>query len=99
MKYFLLSIFCSFLFSAISQTIVVDENFDIDNKKWVIEKGDKVDYLLKKGNYIIKPHEDGRYWATTVYENLDVNLDFSIETSIKVNSKSSYLLLHIFYER
>ena len=95
MKYFLLSIFCSFLFSAFSQTIVVDEHFDSDNKKWLIEKGKEVDYLLKKGNYTIKPHVDGRFWATTVYENLDVNLDFSIETSLRVktSNNASYGLL------
>jgi OmpA-OmpF porin, OOP family len=88
MKYFLLCLLSALSFSLIAQTIIVDENFDMDNKKWVIEKGEKVDYLLKKGNYTIKPHIDGRYWATTVYEKLDVDADFSIETSFKVNGKA-----------
>ena len=88
MKYFLLCLLSALSFSLIAQTIIVDENFDMDNKKWVIEKGEKVDYLLKKGNYTIKPHIDGRYCATTVYEKLDVDADFSIETSFKVNGKA-----------
>ena len=61
MKYFLLSLLSALSLSLIAQTIIVDENFDMDNKKWVIEKGEKVDYLLKKGNYTIKPHTDGSY--------------------------------------
>ena len=88
MKYFLLSLLSALSLSLIAQTIIVDENFDTDNKKWVIEKGDKVDYLLKKGNYSIKPHADGSYWTKTVYEELDVDADFSIETSLKVNGKA-----------
>ena len=85
MKYFLLSLLSALSLPLIAQTIIVDENFDTDNKKWVIEKGDKVDYLLKKGNYTIKPHTDGSYWTKAVYEKLDVDADFSIETSLKVN--------------
>ncbi len=88
MKYFLLNLLSALSLSLIAQTIIVDENFDMDNKKWVIEKGDKVDYLLKKGNYTIKPHTDGSYWTKTVYEELDLDADFSIETSLKVNGKS-----------
>ena len=88
MKYFLLNLLSALSLSLIAQTIIVDENFDMDNKKWVIEKGEKVDYLLKKGNYTIKPHTDGSYWTKTVYEELDLDADFSIETSLKVNGKS-----------
>jgi outer membrane protein OmpA-like peptidoglycan-associated protein len=88
MKYFLLSLLSALSVALIAQTTIVDENFVTDNKKWVIEKGDKVYYLLKKGNYSIKPHADGSYWTKTVYEELDVDADFSIETSLKVNGKA-----------
>jgi len=84
MKYFLLSLLCVLTATLFAQTTIVEENFDVNNKKWVIEKGDKVDYLLKKGNYSIKPKVDGRFWVTTIYEKLDVDADFSIETSVKL---------------
>ena len=87
MKSFFLCFFGLIAIFVKAQTIVIDENFETDNKKWPVEKGNQADYQVKKGNYTIKSHLDSRSWATVIYENLDVDADFIIESSVKLKGE------------
>ena len=87
MRYLLLFLVFNFSLSGFAQKVILDENFDVDNTNWVLEKNKEISFLLEKGNYVMTPISDGKYWSTTVYEKFNIDEDFVLETSIMVKAK------------
>ena len=69
MRYLLLFLFCSFSLSCFAQKVILDENFDVDNKNWVLKKNKEISYELKKGNYVITPISDEKYWSSQSFHS------------------------------
>lgn len=83
--YFLFFLFFSVTISS-AQDVIVDDNFDVDNRNWTYS-GDGFEVYLKKGKLILENNTTAKTkWQLIKIDESTDQIDFDVEATIKVLS-------------